>query len=83
MLHELLSDALRNSWLVMWVAITAICVVPVAGHYWAKVTKAGWEAGLKQSMIDRGMSAAEIERVLRAGRRRSRSADAERQEGAT
>lgn len=51
---------------VFWIAIAAICIVPSVAYYWYKLKKTELEAGLKQTMLDRGMSADEIERVLRA-----------------
>ena len=57
---------LHDGAFVFWAAITLICVVPVLCHYWWKARRDEFDAGLKQSMIDRGMSADEIERVLRA-----------------
>ena len=57
---------LENEELVFWSAITLICVVPVIGHYWAKVRRAELDATLKHEMIQRGMSPAEIAEVLQA-----------------
>lgn len=45
----------------------------VIGHYWHKVVKTAAENDLKRSMVERGMSVEEIERVLAA--RSSRPAD--------
>lgn len=52
---------------VFWGAITLMVIVPSLAYYWQQIKKTELDAGLKQSMIDRGMSADEIERVLRAG----------------
>lgn len=38
----------------------------VIGHFWYKVVKISSENELKRTMIERGMSAEEIERVLAA-----------------
>jgi hypothetical protein len=51
---------------VFWIAIAMICIVPSISYYWYKLKKAELESGLKQTMLDRGMSADEIERVLNA-----------------
>ena len=60
----------QSGWLhpaaIFWIAIAAICIVPSIAYYWSLVKKAELDASLKQTMLDRGMSADEIERVLRA-----------------
>ena len=51
------------------IPIVAICVgigVPVIAHYWFELKKHEMDNDLKRSMIERGMSAEEIERVLAA-----------------
>ena len=47
------------------VAMT-VAIVWIIAHYWRKTRVAAYNARLKQLMIERGMSAGEIERVLRA-----------------
>ncbi|MBA3313690.1 MAG: hypothetical protein M3552_09795 [Planctomycetota bacterium] len=66
-----ITSLLNNGMFIFWGAVTLICVVPCLAHYWAKVKTAELEAGLKQTMIDRGMNADEIERVLRIERRKN------------
>jgi hypothetical protein len=44
-----------------------VAVVWIIAHQWRKVRVAAYNARLKQLMIERGMSASEIERVLGAG----------------
>jgi hypothetical protein len=44
-----------------------VAVVWIVAHQWRKTRVAAYNARLKQLMIERGMSADEIERVLRAG----------------
>jgi hypothetical protein len=51
---------------VFWIAIALICIVPSVAYYLYKLRKAELDSGLKQTMLDRGMSVDEIERVLRA-----------------
>ena len=46
--------------------VFAIPIIGVAGYYWAEVQKRRSDNNLKRSMIDRGMSAEEIARVLAA-----------------
>ena len=47
----------------MIVLVVAVIVIP---SMWLKVTRIRADADLKQSMIERGMSVEEIERVLKA-----------------
>ncbi len=56
----------QNTTLVFWGAIVLISTVPVVCHYWCQNRRAEQEAALKREMIERGMSADEIERVLAA-----------------
>jgi hypothetical protein len=44
-----------------------IAIVAIASAAWARVRRMEMEASLKEQMIERGMSADEIERVLAAG----------------
>ena len=46
-----------------------VALVWIITHQWRKVHVAAYNARLKQLMIERGMSAGEIERVLQAGGR--------------
>ncbi len=46
------------------------CLIPITaiiGHFWYKAQKVKSENTLKLSMLERGMSAGEIERVISAG----------------
>ncbi len=47
----------------------SVAVVWVIADQWRKVRVAAYNARLKQLMVERGMSAGEIERVLQAGAR--------------
>jgi hypothetical protein len=51
---------------IFWCAIVLICVVPYLAHYWYKARKAELEASIKLEMLQRGMSADDIVRVLQA-----------------
>jgi hypothetical protein len=64
------AEILQNSEFVFWTAITLICTVPVIGHYWYKIRRLEIDSALKHAMIERGMSAEEIERVLRGSSRK-------------
>ncbi len=67
---------LTNSTFIFWGAITLICVVPPIAHFWWRVRVAELEASLKHAMLEQGMSADEIARVLQAAARPSRQASA-------
>ena len=62
-----------------WFTITS--VTSTVAYYWHKLQKAELEASLKQEMIQRGMSADEIERVIQASS--GRGAKANRSDTAT
>jgi hypothetical protein len=57
---------LQSPVLVIFGAITLITVVPSLAYYWYKARKAEIEAALKHEMIQRGLSADDIERILKA-----------------
>lgn len=59
-------EYLNNGWFVMWAAIVLIVTVPVIMTYWHKIKRAEQDAQLKQQMLERGMSADEIVKVLHA-----------------
>ncbi len=51
-------------------AIIMGCLIPISailGHFWYQAQKNKHDNDLKQSMVERGMSAEEIERVISAG----------------
>jgi len=54
---------------IIFTSITIMSVASTAAYYWHKVRRAELEASLKHEMIERGMSAGEIERVLQASSR--------------
>jgi hypothetical protein len=57
---------LLNPVSVFWIAIVLISVVPTTTYYWHRTRKAEMDADLKMRMLEMGMSANDIERVLRA-----------------
>jgi hypothetical protein len=61
------SDVLTNKPFIVGAAITLICIVPSICHYWCKVRRHEVDAQLKHALIERGMSADEIVRVLETG----------------
>lgn len=57
-------------WRVEQIAVLGAFAIPIAAiiaYYWYRATAARANAGLKQTLAKRGMSAEEIERVIRAG----------------
>jgi hypothetical protein len=66
MLPLLADSPWDNPVFLMWGAIALIVIVPTVGAYLVRWRKSELDASLKHEMIARGMSADEIERVLRA-----------------
>ena len=59
-------ELLRSPMFVVFASITLISVVRTVAVYWHKVRQAELETALKHEMLERGMSAAEIQSVLQA-----------------
>ena len=57
---------LSNPVSIFWIAIVLISVVPSITYYRHKTRKAEMDADLKMRMLEMGMSATDIERVLKA-----------------
>jgi hypothetical protein len=57
---------LSNPTAIFWIAIVLICTVPTAITFWYKAKRTAIDADLKMKMLEMGMSADEIERVLMA-----------------
>lgn len=60
-------DGLFEHDVIVPLAGCAIGLVAVIGYFWSRSVRVKSEAELKRSMIERGMSAEEIERVIDAG----------------
>jgi len=60
------SEILNSPSAVFWIAITLMVIVPTIAQYWHKSRRDEIEADLKREMIQRGMSADDIVKVLRA-----------------
>lgn len=62
--------AFRNDEFVFWMAITLIVIVPATGwtltEAWSRNRQAELDASLKHRMLEMGMTAEEIERVIAA-----------------
>jgi hypothetical protein len=59
-----MAEFLQNPLTAVFGFMTITWVVSTVMYYWYKMRKAEMEASLKQQMIERGMSADEIVRVL-------------------
>ena len=64
--NELLAAFFDHAEAIPAVAIIVCVGVPVIATYWYKLEKHKADTELKRSMVERGMSAEEIERVLAA-----------------
>jgi hypothetical protein len=49
-----------------WLTVT--CVVGTVGYYWSKARRDDQEAALKQEMLQRGLSADDIVKVIQASK---------------
>jgi len=64
-MNELI-ELLRNDEFLVFGSLTTVAVVAILSHHWCKLRIKGWEATLKQSMLEAGMSAEDIRTVLEA-----------------
>jgi hypothetical protein len=65
-MFSILSEIQWTSDTIMITLIFALPIVSVVAGVWYKVSKAQSDNELKRSMVERGMSADEIQRVLNA-----------------
>ena len=68
---------------IMWAAITILVVGPAVLFYWHQNHKATLDHDLKREMLERGMSADDICRVLRAGAHSDDQDEEKKEEGAS
>jgi NADH:ubiquinone oxidoreductase subunit 3 (subunit A) len=59
-----------NTGNIVVVLAMSIPIIAVVGYYWSEVLKNRSNNELKKSMLERGMSAQEIEQVINAGGKR-------------
>lgn len=64
---SLINNLLHNDLAVILTGVTAMITVPTIVTYWYKSKKAAMDADLKMKMLEMGMTAQDIERVLHAG----------------
>jgi hypothetical protein len=62
----MLADIDWNTGTVMMVMIFSVPIVAIVAEAWRKVEQARSQNELKRSMVERGMSANDIERVIAA-----------------
>lgn len=55
-----------SSQAIVFLFLGAVVIVPTLAHYWYSIRLKEWEMSLKHAMLERGMSAHEIQMVLRA-----------------
>jgi hypothetical protein len=58
--------------LLMFGAPIVVPLIAIVGYFWHSAVKTKSENELKRSMVEQGMSADEIERILNAGRSKKR-----------
>jgi NADH:ubiquinone oxidoreductase subunit 3 (subunit A) len=59
-----------NTGNIVVIMAISIPIIAVVGYYWSEVLKNRSNNELKKSMLERGMSAQEIEQVMNAGGKR-------------
>jgi hypothetical protein len=57
---------LNNNLAIVFIGIILLTLIPTAFGHWLKAKRAAMDADLKMKMLEMGMSADEIERVLKA-----------------
>jgi hypothetical protein len=70
-------DLLQNFWFMLFAWLIIITVVGTVTQAWQRVRRADREAALKETMLQRGLSIDEIERLLRASSKPQEDAAAE------
>jgi hypothetical protein len=66
----MLEKIFSNPGNIVIVLAMSIPIIAVVGYYWSEVLKNQSNNDLKKSMLERGMSAQEIEQVMNAGGKR-------------
>ena len=63
-------DLLHDPLVILFGSLTAIAATAILSEQWRRVRELEIEAALKAQMIDRGLPAADIERIIRGSRAR-------------
>jgi len=66
----MLGEIIWDSTTIFWVCIFSVPIVAIIADYWHKIEKVKSDNELKRSMIDRGMTVDDIERVVSAGKKK-------------
>lgn len=64
---SLLERILERPQVVVFGFLTIVIIIPTLARMWVSMKTKEWEASLKHTMLERGMSAQEIQMVLNAG----------------
>jgi len=70
---SLIEKILERPEAIFFVFLAMVIIVPTVARIWVSMKTKEWEASLKHSMLERGMSAHEIQMVLDAGASRGGS----------
>jgi hypothetical protein len=62
---------LTNPFFLVFACVTLTSVVATIAHYWHKISRDELEASLKLEMIQKGMSADDVVKVLKATREKT------------
>jgi len=65
----LLSEIVWNKQTIAVIGTFSVPLAAIIGIAWYKMNKVRYECELKRSMVERGMSVEEIERVIAAGQK--------------
>ncbi|HEY3244632.1 MAG TPA: hypothetical protein VGM03_14925 [Phycisphaerae bacterium] len=68
MMLPFLTEIIWNENTIAIVCVFSVPLAAILGTMWYKATKVRSENDLKRSMVERGMSAQDIERVMQSGR---------------
>jgi len=66
-----MENLFTDFWFLVFATVTITSVVSTIAGRWKEVRLAEIDGALKQEMLQRGMSAGEIQQVIDAGRKRS------------
>jgi hypothetical protein len=79
----MLEQLLQSPIFIVFAFLTITGVASTLAHYWYKVKRVEMETSLKHAMLERGMSADDVQKVMEAASHRSgRCDDAKRAEKA-
>ncbi|MEQ1829753.1 MAG: hypothetical protein ABL921_27570 [Pirellula sp.] len=65
-MSSILNNILHNDLAIIFIGVSVLTAIPTGLTYWYKAKRAAMDADLKMRMLELGMSAGDIERVLTA-----------------